>query len=174
MLEQEGLFVHCNVLRWNTAGWRLLTVLVLSKVTEWAWVQLHFIWVCATNWRMLINFTFFPPVPWRRWSLWGLRFMWFVWANLYSWLCHATVGCLVPDFLQPKISYVKSHVTILAERCNNSVGVKAIWWMWDYVLRGWGLFLFHASADSTQCVCDWMLWFLFFFLSLLCIRCIFS
>lgn len=39
--EQEGLFVHCNVLRWNTAGWRLLTVLVLSDWLSLVSITLH-------------------------------------------------------------------------------------------------------------------------------------
>ncbi len=41
---------------YSLAGWRLLTVLRLS---EWAWFQLHFIYVCATDWNMIIHFTFF-------------------------------------------------------------------------------------------------------------------
>lgn len=131
---------------------------------KWAWVQLHFICFCATNWRVIINFTFFS-VPWRRWSLWGLRFMWFVWAILYSWFCHATVGCLVPDFLQPKILHVKCHVTILAERCNNTICCRCKGYLMNVGLcPSWMRdFSLPRLSRLNTCVCDRNAVMFFFF-----------
>ncbi len=85
-------------------GWLTVTYCTeAERVSEWAWFQLHFIYVCATDWNKIINFTLLCPLG-------RLELVWFVsdmvcWSYFlaYSWFCHSTVWCFSPVFLQPEI-----------------------------------------------------------------------